>query len=97
LQVIEQESFFVPNSFTPDDDFINENFSVFGRGIVSGEMYIYDRWGQPVFDTDQIFTGWDGTTKDGKDAMIGVYVYYIKITWFTGRQFDKRGTVTLIR
>jgi hypothetical protein len=29
--------------------------------------------------------------------MIGVYVYYIKITWFTGRQFDKRGTVTLIR
>lgn len=97
LQVIEQESFFVPNSFTPDEDLINENFRVFGRGIVSGEMYIYDRWGQPVFDTNDIFTGWNGRLKNGSNAMIGVYVYNIKIVWFTGRQFEKRGTITLIR
>lgn len=97
LKVIEQESFFVPNTFTPDEDYLNENFRVYGRGIVSGEMYIFNRWGEEVFTTPYVFVGWDGKDKKGNYAPEGVYSYLIRIEWFTGKRFQRRGTITLLR
>lgn len=57
------DGIFVPNSFTPNGDGINDVFSAIGENIVELEMFIYNRWGQEIY---QSYTGkpWDGTYKD---------------------------------
>ncbi|MFH0894385.1 MAG: choice-of-anchor L domain-containing protein [Bacteroidota bacterium] len=67
---------YVPNCFTPDQDFLNEIFCAYGTGILDFEMDIYDRWGGQLFHTSDINTGWDGTV-NGHKCKEDVYVYRI--------------------
>lgn len=84
---------FVPNSFTPDDDGVNDQFEIFGQSCEGSDyMRIYNRWGQLIFETDTPFdTFWDGTYK-GEPVPAGVYTYSLK----TGKKITKN-TVLLLR
>ena len=75
------------NKFYPTGVFINSNDYVF---------MVFNRWGEQIFMTNEINKGWDGTYK-GVDVPEGVYTYYVKFTTSDGTNFEKRGTVTLIR
>lgn len=70
--------FYVPNSFTPDGDGVNEIFRPYGEGIDFSKytMEIYDRWGELIFKTDAPELGWDGTYK-GSPVPVGTYVWKI--------------------
>ena len=70
--------FYVPNSFTPDNDGINDLFFATGKDIdiENYTMQIYDRWGIMLFETNDIKKGWDGTYK-GKAVPADVYVWKI--------------------
>jgi len=57
---------------------------------------IYDRWGEQVFESNNINTGWDGKYKNAI-CNIGVYVWSLKATLFDGTIVNKKGDVTLIR
>jgi gliding motility-associated-like protein len=87
---------FVPNTFTPNGDGENDVFRV--KGIKLDEVYlaVYNRWGEPVFETNDLSKGWDGRYK-GRAAEVGVYGWYLKVKCVNGLETFKKGNVTLIR
>ncbi len=90
----------VPNAFSPNGDGVNEYFMprpLAAAGLATFKMTIFNRWGQTIFETQQIEgRGWDGSF-NGTPQPEGVYVYLIEAT-FTDGQIDKRqGNVTLLR
>ena len=89
---------YIPNSFTPQGDKINDIFLPKGIGIKDYELKIYSRWGEHFFTSNDLNIGWDGTL-DRKDriAQLGVYVYLINVTDIFGEKHTYRGQVYLIR
>jgi gliding motility-associated-like protein len=98
--VCEDPYIFVPNTFTPDGDGIND--ILFVRGNVITELYfaVYNRWGEMVFETNSQDFGWDGTFK-GQKLSPDVYGYYLRYKCIGQQPNDKeqfkKGNITLIR
>jgi gliding motility-associated-like protein len=85
-----------PNSFTPDDDGLNEEFRFRGVGIKSFKMLIYNRWGELMFQSENIDNGWDGTYK-GKGMPVGIYVYKVRAVNYENIEFEDTGKLMLIK
>ncbi|MBK5285191.1 MAG: gliding motility-associated C-terminal domain-containing protein [Bacteroidia bacterium] len=90
-------SFYVPNAFTPNGDFVNEFFTPMGRSFKEYDLTIYDRWGEVIFRSKDIAFSWDGKLSNGKDALPGVYVYTITLRDLTNVKHSFVGNVALIR
>ncbi|MEP7168322.1 MAG: gliding motility-associated C-terminal domain-containing protein, partial [Bacteroidota bacterium] len=92
--------FFVPSSFTPNDDGLNDKLCPMGNSYETFEFNVFNRWGQRVFSSDNASVCWDGTFK-GKKAPIDVYAYSVSFTAINefGLTEKKRtaGTVSVIR
>ena len=91
---------YAPSAFSPDGDGINDGFYVVGHGIDTDNflLTIYDRWGEIIWQTDDLFAQWNGYAKEGdKKAQIGTYVWRVQCKNFEGVEYEKAGTVTLIR
>jgi gliding motility-associated-like protein len=75
--------YYIPNSFTPDGDMYNQVFKpVFTAGfdIYQYNMVIFNRWGEIIFETNNLDFGWDGSYGlEGEDALPGSYTYSINI------------------
>ncbi len=98
LTVVEDVTFFVPNSFTPNGDGSNDVFTPKAVGVKKYHMDIFDRWGQILYSTSDIEKGWDGKSKKGGDTVPqDVYVYKISVIQNTGKPKQYVGHVTLIR
>lgn len=81
LTVVEDVTFFIPNSFTPNGDGNNEIFIPKAVGVKKYRMDIFDRWGQLVYTSTDITQGWDGKSKKGGDILPqDVYVYKISVS-----------------
>ena len=91
-----ERDIYIPNAFTPDGNGHNDILYVRGRGITEMYFTVYDRWGEMVYETNDLTKGWDGTFK-GKPCDPDVFVYYIKVTCFNGETYFKKGNITLIR
>ena len=91
-------TFYIPNAFSPsNDDGINDFFTGKGIGIATYEMWIFDRWGELIFQSDDITKGWDGRANNGdKIAQQGVYVYKIEVRDFSQKHHGYTGHVTLL-
>ncbi len=87
---------FIPNAFSPNNDQQNDVLFVRGNTIESMFLTIYDRWGEKVFETNSIHTGWDGRYK-GKPVPPDVYVYYLETTCYNKAEYRKKGNITVIR
>ncbi len=87
---------YVPTIFSPNGDGHNDIMFARGKGIVEIHFVIYDRWGEKVFETDDINTGWDGTYK-GQPLNLGVFVYFIQGKLKNGDEIKKKGNFTLLR
>ena len=91
---------FVPNAITPNGDGINDYFTAKGIAISNFEMYIFNRWGEEIYYTNDIEKGWDGTYM-GNVVHVDVYVYKIYYTLDDKAGEYKReqmvGTVTVLR
>ena len=85
-----------PNSFTPNDDNINDVFYVRGGPFNQLSFAIYDKWGNQVFESSSQDNGWDGT-HNGKDMPTGTYVYTVDAVTVEDEPFSYSGKVTLIR
>jgi gliding motility-associated-like protein len=91
---------YVPNSFTPDGDMYNQSFEpVFTSGFdpYNFSMYIFNRWGELIFETHNAEIGWDGTY-GGKYVQDGTYTWKIE---FKPKNTDDKmvryGHVTIVR
>ena len=87
---------FIPNTFTPNGDGKNDIFYVYGNAIAKVRMRVYNQWGQFIYESLQVQSGWDGTYR-GQLQPNGVYVYYVDITFTDGTTALKKGSVTLLR
>jgi gliding motility-associated-like protein len=91
---------FVPNAFTPNDDGINDMFFPQGVGMDPDhfEMWIFDRWGNMIFYTDDFAKGWDGMVQGHSNpCQQDVYVWKIKAADMLGNKHNLIGHVTLVR
>jgi gliding motility-associated-like protein len=88
---------YVPTGFTPNSDGRNDRFTPFPVGIKSLNYFrVYNRWGQLIFSTTVLHTGWDGTF-GGKEQPSGTYVWMAEGVTLQGKLITKKGVVTLIR
>jgi gliding motility-associated-like protein len=85
------------NVFTPNGDSLNDYFEVRTNGIRDLNVKIYDQWGDLVYEITSVSGKWNGNTESGKEAPEGVYFYYITATGFNEMNFDRRGSVMLLR
>ncbi len=91
---------YVPNTFTPNGDGMNDIFSPLGTGIETGnyELYIYDRWGDLIFQSGNIMMGWNGKANNGTlTAQEDTYVWIIKLTDILGEKHRYAGHINLIK
>lgn len=86
----------VPSGFSPNGDGVNDVARVLGYGIESLRFQIYNRWGELVFETNDLYKGWDGTYK-GEPQEMEVYGYLLDVTFFDGSKKLKKGNITLLR
>lgn len=89
----------MPNAFTPNGDGINDVFMpvlAVDGGYQLTDFRIVNRWGQLLFSTAHVNTGWDGTFK-GQLQSQDVYCYMITILFLDGTQKTFKGDVTLLR
>ncbi|MEQ8926945.1 MAG: FG-GAP-like repeat-containing protein [Fulvivirga sp.] len=91
---------FIPNLFTPNGDGNNDEFKVFGTGIETITLRVFDRYGQEVFTTTDPEVGWDGMIA-GKEAASGNYIWTVSGNFYDGRPLtsliEKTGIIKLAR
>lgn len=98
VEVEPESTFYIPNSFTPNGDYLNDVFTGKGLEITAFEMQIFDRWGNKIFETDDLDKGWDGTVRGGSViAQEDVYVYKVRLTDFDGNEHVYTGHVNLVK
>ncbi|MFY8129052.1 MAG: PKD domain-containing protein [Chitinophagaceae bacterium] len=88
--------FDVPNSFSPNGDGTNDMIFVKGFGIVKMDWKIYNRWGNLVFNSNNIKLGWNGRV-NGNIQPQDVYQYTLNIEFADGTKKTKTGDITLLR
>jgi gliding motility-associated-like protein len=86
----------VPNAFTPNGDGVNDRVFIRGFGISKVSFQIFNRWGELVFASTDMNTGWDGYYK-GKLQAQDVYHYSAVVEFYTGEKLAKKGDITLLR
>ena len=91
------QSFLVPNAFTPNNDGLNDCFGVakWGDAVRKFRMTIYNRNGQPIFTSNDVNTCWDGKY-NGLPQPSGTYIYLI-VGETDCESINKSGPVVLIR
>jgi gliding motility-associated-like protein len=91
-----EATIFVPNSFIPDNNGINDVFLAEGSGIISFHLQVYNRWGELLFETYDMSKGWDGTFRK-HDCPMDVYIWIINYTGIREHPMIMTGNVTLLR
>lgn len=91
---------FIPNAFTPNGDGLNDYFMAEGKNIDSFRMKIYNKWGEMIFESENIYQGWNGQYEN-RPCPQGTYIYTIQYTGFetVDKQsvVSKNGTLQLIK
>ncbi len=82
----------IPNVFSPNRDGENDLFGAFGNNISVAYMEIYNRWGEVMYKSSLINSGWDGRTSAGSKCPQGTYFYIMEID---GEVY--KGSLTLLR
>jgi len=100
IEVLDDFNVYIPNSFTPNDDDVNEEFYPVGTGISENNylMEIYDRWGELIFTSNKLSIHWKGLRKNGTEpVMQDTYIYRITLQSNKGLSINKIGQVKVIR
>lgn len=89
----------IPNSFTPNGDGLNDIFKAESASEIKNfQLYIYNRWGQQIFESNNINLGWDGKYLNNEVPQ-GVYTWIITYRSDDNKKIvsSKNGQLTLIR
>jgi gliding motility-associated-like protein len=97
-EVIQRPLVFVPNAFTPNGSGLNDLFmpSTGFVDIVDYNFAVFNRWGEKMFETNDVRGAWDGRYA-GHKCEEGVYVWVLTFKTAAGQYIDMKGIVSLIR
>lgn len=87
---------FIPTAFSPNSDGVNDLFNMMNKSIKSYTLRIYNRWGELVFETNDLNTSWNGTYK-GLPCPVDSYTYIASGVRYNNEPFYLKGTLTLLR
>ncbi|MBP7808338.1 MAG: gliding motility-associated C-terminal domain-containing protein [Bacteroidia bacterium] len=89
----------IPNVFTPNDDNVNDVFTIKSTGVKEIQLQVFNRWGQLMYDFTGAKAAWDGITSNGEKATDGTYFYFVIATGFdsTKEPVKKNGSLGLYR
>jgi gliding motility-associated-like protein len=89
---------YMPTSFTPNGDGINDEFWPVVSNVKSFEITVYDRWGRTVFHSASIDNPWLGNSSEG-DYFVpnGQYNYRLICTTEAGNVIERSGYITVVR
>jgi gliding motility-associated-like protein len=89
---------FIPTIFSPNNkgNQVNETFCIYSDCVEQFKLVIHNRWGEKVFESENISNCWDGFFNEN-EAATGVYAYNLYIRQSDGTVINKTGTITLIR
>jgi trimeric autotransporter adhesin len=90
------DQIYIPNSFSPNGDGLNDVLQVYGYIIKDLTFTVYNQWGEKVAESRQQNPAWDGTYK-GKKQPMGVYIYVCRITLLDGTIQTRKGSINLVR
>lgn len=95
---IEEEWYiYVPNTFTPDGDRLNNTFRISTYGIQpDADISVFNRWGEIIFTASEITFEWDGTY-NGVYVNDGTYTYKIAFTTNSGRNRTIHGHINVLK
>ena len=87
----------IPSAFTPNNDGLNDTLYLLTIGIKELiDFKIFNRWGEIVFESQDLKQGWDGNFKE-EPQEIGRYVYYYIAETITGDRREGKGDIALLR
>jgi PKD repeat protein len=106
VEVIGKGTVIYPNAFAPSvsgpsggyynpQDVSNEIFFPYHDGVMEYQLYIYNRWGELVFETNDVNQGWDGYCGSER-CTEGVYVWKVEVEYSNGKREVLVGDVTLL-
>jgi len=88
---------YLPSAFSPNGDRLNDLFRIKYPFVVQQfNMVVYNRYGQKIFETNDINKGWDGSY-NGAEQPAGAYIWIISMTDIDGRKKNINGSVLLVR
>jgi gliding motility-associated-like protein len=87
---------YVPQAFSPNNDGVNDFAVVFANNSKSFSMKIYNRWGELVFESNDVNNPWNGTYK-GADCPQDNYTYILDVTMQNGKSYHKQNSILLLR
>ena len=97
VSVVNQAEFFIPTAFTPNGDGLNDLFRPVAVGYRSLTYFrVFNRWGEMVYNSNILESGWDGNY-DNHRAEMGTYYWEIAFVDRFGKQSTLKGDVTLVR
>ncbi len=98
IEVHEKMRFYLPNSFTPNGDGVNDVFVPVQMEVDpdSYTLYIYDRYGSIIFTTKSLTEGWDGTIRGKLVSHASTFPYFATYKDYDGVLYEKRCYVTVV-
>lgn len=107
VSVITDADVVFPNAFTPNasgpsggyyvpGSLDNDIFFPYTSGVVDYKFQVFNRWGELIFETEDIKQGWDGYYR-GNICQVGVYIWKAYVKLNNSKVFNKTGDVTLLR
>jgi len=95
--VCDERDIFVPNTFTPNGDGLNDFFKVNSNFIDEYEIIIYNRWGEEVYtSTDPNDPGWDGTFENN-ELEADVFGYHLRVLCIGGEEYVTQGNISIVK
>ena len=87
---------FLPNTFTPNGDGINDELELLGKYVEKMNLQIFNRWGELVFEANDQSETWDGSYK-GNENWPEVFVYTLYVKCIDGQEYKSKGDITLVK
>jgi len=89
---------YVPSAFSPNNDGVNDVFQAFGHSLARFEMWIFNRWGEEVFYTDDITKPWVGDHDRGEYYVQSeLFTYKVVARGIRGNAIEQQGSITVLR
>jgi len=96
VQIVLDGVLYVPNTFTPNSDGINDFFEIKGEEIKTFELWVFNRWGELIYNTKSMSNSWDGTYKNSP-VQIDTYIWRIKYVDYQRNHIDLTGHINVLR
>lgn len=96
VNVYVNSSIYIPNTFSPNGDGLNDYFTTIGEEITEFNLQIFDRWGLLIFESDNLNKYWDGKYKN-KVVQQDAYIWKIKYSDHFGKGKQLMGHVSVLK